>query len=122
MKFHNRKPIYLQLADYFFEQILKGRLNANEKIMSVRELAIKAEVTPNTAMRAYSYLQDLGIIYNKRGIGYYVSQDAYEKCKTIKKQEFIEKEVPVFFKELDLLNISFEELKKIYNNHKKQVI
>lgn len=39
------------------------------------------EVNPNTVMRSYSYLQDRDIIYNQRGIGYFVMEGAYEKMK-----------------------------------------
>jgi len=118
MKFHDKKPIYLQLADYFFEMILQKKLNPGDKIMSVRELALDAEVTPNTAMRAYSYLQNLGIIYNKRGIGYYVAEGAYEKTRELKKKEFIEDDLPILFRNMSALNIEFDELKDLYENYK----
>jgi GntR family transcriptional regulator len=119
MEFHDKKPIYLQLADYFFEKILKGELKPGDKIMSVRELAIEAEVTPNTAMRAFSYLQNLGIIFNKRGIGYFVAEDAFDKTMKIKKTEFIEKDLPLFFKTITTLKISFDELKKLYSEYEQ---
>ncbi len=119
MKFHDKKPIYLQLVDYFFEKILQRQLSSGDKIMSVRELALEAEVTPNTAMRAYSYLQNLGIIYNKRGIGYFVSDEAFDKTMEIKKTEFIEQDLPLFFNTIINLNISCKELEKLYNEYKQ---
>lgn len=119
MKFHDKKPIYLQLADYFFEKILQRQLKPGDKIMSVRELALEAEVTPNTAMRSYSYLQSLGIIYNKRGIGYFVSEEAFDKTMEIKKTEFIEQDLPLFFNTIINLNISCKELEKLYNEYKQ---
>ncbi len=118
MEFNNNKPIYLQLVDYFFEKILRKQILTGDKIMSVRELAEEAQVTPNTANRAYAYMQQLGIIYNKRGIGYFVSEEAFERTMQIKRTEFIEKDLPVFFNTLDMLNMSFDELKELYNKLK----
>ena len=122
MEFNNNKPIYLQLVDYFLEKILRKEILPGDKIMSVRRLAELAQVTPNTASRAYAYMQQLGIVYNKRGIGLFVSESAYEKAKMINKTEFIEKDLPKFFNTLDMLNIDFKELEKLYNNQKNKML
>lgn len=79
MEFNNKKSIYLQIADYFYENILRKQMNDNDRIPSVRELAIKIEVNPNTVMRTYQHLQEEQIIYNKRGIGYFIAEQAHEK-------------------------------------------
>jgi DNA-binding transcriptional regulator YhcF (GntR family) len=77
------------------------------------------EVNPNTVVRSYTYLQDKGIIYNKRGIGYFVSGNAVLLINDYRKDEFIKSELPEMFKVIDVLNIPFEEIKKLYENHKK---
>ena len=118
MRFHDKKAIYLQIADYFFEKILKESAKANERIPSVRETASNVGVNPNTVMRAYSYLQDLEIIYNKRGIGYFIAVPAYEKTQKIKKDEFVSEELPMLFKTMDLLGLNISDLKDIYNKIK----
>lgn len=119
MRFHDKKAIYLQIADYFLERILKGHLPENERVLSVREMAAELEVNPNTVMRAYSYLQDLGILYNKRGIGYFISEDAKDKAGKIKKEEFIKEELPALFKTMDLLGIKPSDLNDLYAQTKK---
>ena len=119
MEFYDKKPIYMQIADYFCENILLKKWKENEKIPSVREIAVAMEVNPNTAMRAFVELQDLGIIYNKRGIGYFVAEDGGSKALAFKKDEFIKKDLPLVFKTLDMLNLSFSELEIIYNEYKK---
>lgn len=120
MEFDNSKPIYLQIVDFFYENILKKRWEEEERIPSVREVAVMVEVNPNTAIRAFNHLQDLGVIHNKRGIGYFVSSDGYTKVLNIKRKEFMEQMLPDVFKKLSLLNISFDELKNVYNQQKNE--
>jgi GntR family transcriptional regulator len=118
MEFRDNQAIYLQIADLFCENILLKKWKADEKIPSVREIAVEVEVNPNTAMRTYTYLQDKGIIYNKRGIGFFVSDEGYEKSLSLKKEKFYNQELPVFFKTLRLLGISIKEIENLYNtNH-----
>lgn len=120
MEFKDGKAIYRQIADYISENILKGVWTEGDRIASVREFAIEIEVNPNTVMRAYSYLQDEGIIYNKRGIGYFVGEESMEKVMNLKKEDFINKELPYFFKILDMLKIDFESLKNMYDEYRNE--
>jgi len=115
MDFGKDQAIYLQIADLICEKILSGEWAEEERIPSVRELAISAEVNPNTVMRSYTWLQERDIIQNKRGIGYFVSPHALRTTRTMKKDEFINNQLPQLFKTMDLLEISFDELKTLYN-------
>ena len=110
MDFNNVQTIYMQIVDWVFEQVLKGAWNAGDKIPSVREAAVRFEVNPNTVMRSYDYLQNNGIFLNKRGIGFFVTDDAVEKIKFLRKREFMEEEVPVFIKNVKLLDIDVNEI------------
>ncbi|MCR4843683.1 MAG: GntR family transcriptional regulator [Bacteroidales bacterium] len=105
MDFHGEKPIYLQIADVFCENILTGTLKADERIPSVREYGAEIGVNPNTVMRVYEKLTAEGIIYNKRGIGYFVSEDAREKILDTQRKEFIETEVPAIRRKMELLGL-----------------
>ena len=116
MKFKKNQTIYLQIADFICENILTHKWPEEEKISSVRELAAKIEVNPNTVMRTYSHLQEMGIIFNKRGIGYFVANGAPNKIKDMQKQDFIKQELPEVFKKMQLLQIDFHELEKIFNS------
>lgn len=120
MEFQKKDAIYLQIVDRICENILEKRWQEGEKIPSVRELAIDIEVNPNTIMRSYTYLQDMGIIFMKRGIGYFVSENAYERTIQIMKDDFIKNELPKFFKMIDLLKLDFEELKKRYAEYERE--
>lgn len=119
MEFRKNHSIYLQIADYITENILAGKLKSGERLESVREMAANVQVNPNTVMRTFTHLQNEGIIYNKRGVGNFVSDDALGKIKEMKKQEFIQNHLPEVFKMMDLLGINFEELKKIHEQLKK---
>ncbi|MEM6893336.1 MAG: GntR family transcriptional regulator [Bacteroidota bacterium] len=122
MDFDNSKPIYLQIVDFFYEKILEEEWKPNERIPSVREVAMMVEVNPNTAIRAFTHLQELEVIYNKRGIGYFVADDGLEAVLRIKRKAFLEQTLPDVFKQMNLLNISLEALEEAYkrmNNEKK---
>ncbi|MCI5090919.1 GntR family transcriptional regulator [Phaeodactylibacter sp.] len=115
MDFKNTKTIYVQIADYICENILAEKIKPGEKIQSVREMAATIQVNPNTVMRTYSYLQEQEIIYNKRGIGYFVADDATQKTTMLRREEFITQYLPEVFKTMELLDIDFDELKSIYH-------
>ena len=78
------------------------------------EMSVSIEVNPNTVMRTYSYLQDMGIIFNKRGIGYFVADHAYEKTLDLKKRNFLNRELPHVFRTMDLLSLTFDDLEDLY--------
>jgi len=118
MNFTKNQTIYMQIADHLIEQILRKKLKAGDKVPSVRELAATTEVNPNTVMRTIAYLQEQDIIFNKRGIGNFVAEDAYEKTRTMRKDDFIQQYLPEFFKTMKLLQMDFKDLEKIY---KKQM-
>ncbi|MCX2573481.1 GntR family transcriptional regulator [Pedobacter sandarakinus] len=120
MEFRDNKAIYLQIADYVCEHILLGKWKADEKVPSVRELAVAMEVNPNTVMRTYELLQSKNIINNKRGIGFFVDESATDNVKSYRKLQFIEDELPVVFRNIYLLNISFDELKAKYESFVKE--
>ncbi len=119
MDFQNQKAIYLQIADYICELILLKKWTSGEKILSVRELAIDLGVNPNTVMRTYSFLEEKGVIATQRGIGYFVTDDAYQQVVNLKKSEFMETSLPQIFRSMDLLKINFEHIKQLYEERMK---
>lgn len=114
MNYSDLKPIYLQIVDTICEQVLNGTLQSGQRIPSVREMAITMQVNPNTLIRSYSYLEEQGIITMSRGVGYFLSQDAIKKVISIKKQSFLNQELPHVFKTMDLLEMDIKELTQLY--------
>jgi GntR family transcriptional regulator len=117
MEFRDNKAIYLQIAEFICERILLKEWAVGDKIPSVRELAVQLEVNPNTVMRTMEFLQQKDIIFTKRGMGYFVAEEAENKVKTFKKEDFLQNDLPPFFKNIQLLGIDFEELKERFNNY-----
>ncbi|WP_080903494.1 GntR family transcriptional regulator [Parabacteroides sp. Marseille-P3160] len=120
MNFKENKAIYLQIADRLCNEILLEQYKEEERVPSVREYAAVVEVNFNTVMRSYDYLQSQGIIYNKRGIGYFVSTGAKQHIHSFQKENFMQNELTGFFRQLDLLQIPLSEITVLYNEYKKQ--
>jgi DNA-binding transcriptional regulator YhcF (GntR family) len=114
MEFKDTKAIYLQIADYICEQILTGRWSESDRIPSVRELGVALEVNPNTVMRTYDFLQEREIIFNKRGIGYFVDENAKVKTIELRKKQFLEEDLPLVFKNMELIGMTLREVEKEY--------
>jgi DNA-binding transcriptional regulator YhcF (GntR family) len=119
MEFRNAQTIYLQIVDFFQQNIVKGTWVVHEKVPSVRQLAVELEVNPNTVMRAYTQLQDQGVIYNKRGVGFFVSEDARKIVLKHLRDSFINDELPKVFNALDHLDITLEEIEQLFQKWKQ---
>ena len=120
MEFRDNEAIYLQIAGYVGEQILRQQWPPDQKIPSVRDLAAELQVNPNTVMRTYEFLQSQGVVYNKRGIGFFVAPDAETKVKQYRKERFVQHDLPEFFNTISLLGIGFDELRQRYAQFKTE--
>ncbi len=109
MNFDQNIPIYIQIEDFIQNKIIHSVWAPNERIPSVRELAELLEVNPNTVMRSYERLERQSVIYNQRGVGFYVSPMAQSQIKENRTKKFY-LSLTEFFKEMKLLDISMEEL------------
>lgn len=91
--YSDKRPIYEQIVERFQTLILNGVLEADEKLPSVRSLAVELSINPNTIQRAYGELERSGFVYSVKGRGSFVSGDGmaieYEKKKML--QEFRER-------------------------------
>src|SRR5688572_13682656 len=112
MYFNDGEAIYLQIANYMSEGILTNKWAEEDKIPSVRDMAIELQVNPNTVMRAYVHLQNKQIIFNKRGLGFFVSNSALEKIHSDKQEYFMSIQLPALFKEMTLLNLTMDDINK----------
>ena len=119
MDFKENPEIYIQIAEYVCEQILLKKWKLGEKIISIRDLAVNMEVNPNTVQRAYDFLQQRDIITNKRGVGYFIEDDAMDRILSFRREQFIENELPVFMRNVYLLKIDFKEIKTMFDQFVK---
>lgn len=120
MKFRESQPIYLQIADHVCERILLHEWLPGQRVPSVRELAIDLAVNPNTVMRTYEFLQNQEIIYNERGIGLSVSDKGFKNALAYRRTQFIEKDMPFFFRNMVLLEMEFSDLHPYFEKYRKK--
>lgn len=118
MDFNNNQTIYLQIADYVCDHIQMGEYKEGDKIPSVRDLAVALEVSPNTVMRAYDHLQQQGIIFTKRGMGFFTQQQSANKILEIRKAQFLTDELPELFKKMEMLKIDLSDLQTQFDKYK----
>jgi DNA-binding transcriptional regulator YhcF (GntR family) len=114
MIFTNDKAIYIQMADRLCDEILAGKYKDDDRIPSVREYAVMLEVNANTAVKAYDELSRANIIYNKRGLGYFVTPGAKKQILKDRKKEFMKERLPELFRQMQLLGITLEDVKSEY--------
>ncbi len=119
MQFEPTQPIYLQISALVCENILLGTWKEEDRIPSIREMAVETEVNPNTVMRTYTHLQDREIIQNKRGIGYFVTQGAVDRTREIKREEFVAHELPRVFRTMELLGMTLGELREYHQTYRE---
>lgn len=116
----NNKAIYLQIAERISDCIMRGDYDVDTRLPSVREYAASIEVNANTVMRSYDVLASKKLIYNKRGIGFFVSEDAKLRIIQERTLNLIENQLPPLFKLMDILGISPDDLKKEYEKYKSK--
>lgn len=110
--FKQDRAIYLQMAERICDEILAGKYNADDRIPSVRELAVLLEVNTNTVVKTYELLLQWEVIYTKRGLGYFVTTDALKKIRQTKSSKFMNENLPELFRQMELLDISIETVIK----------
>ena len=118
MEFKDNEAIYLQIAGYVSELILRGKWPPDSKIPSVRELAGDLQVNPNTVMRTYELLQSQEVVYNKRGIGFFVAPAAVAQVQAARRERFLTQELPEVFGTMLLLGIGLTEVQRRYEEFK----
>lgn len=112
MEFDSNKPIYIQIADNISDRILSGEIKPGDRIPSVREWGSTIGVNPNTVVRSYEILTDREIIFNQRGIGFFVANDAIDVIRSTERKKFIEEDIVSFTKRAALLGIDLKQFIK----------
>jgi len=111
------KAIYLQIADRIADDVLRGVYKPDCRIPSVREYAAEVQVNANTVMRAYDYLSQQGVIYNKRGVGYFIAPGAPDYVRHARIDTIMNTEMVRFFDGISTLGVTPEELREYYETY-----
>ena len=115
LNFRDSKPIYEQVEDGIRKLVVNNLIAADEKLPSVRELASKYALNPNTISRAYRELEEQGYIYTLNGKGTFVA--ANEKVNDMRKEELLQ-QFDELVKELSFLMVPTEQLVERVSNVK----
>lgn len=114
MDFKPNYPIYLQVADFICEKLLKNEWANGDKLPALKDLAVTTSVNPNTVIKSLGYLVDNNILNTQRGVGYFLTDNARAITLDLKRKQFIDEVLPEVFASMDLLGLSVDELAGIY--------
>ena len=106
----SNKLIFEQVAEMVENQILDGLLKPSDQSPSTTEFSSAYGINPATARKGLNILVDEGILYKKRGMGMYVTEEAREIIVEKRKKEYIKNVLPDLVKNFKLLGISKEDL------------
>ncbi len=117
--FRQDKAIYLQMAERICDEIISGKYSPGERIPSVRELSVYLGVNANTAVRAYENLSLQGIIQTRRGLGFFVTEDAKDRILQARRLRFMDDTLPELFRQMQMLDIPVETLAEKWDEWKQ---
>ncbi|MDE5966619.1 MAG: GntR family transcriptional regulator [Lachnospiraceae bacterium] len=110
-------PIFIQVAQWLEDEILKGHILEEEQVPSTNQFAAVYRMNPATARKGFSLLVEEGILYKKRGIGMFVSTGAKEKIRKRKRERFIRESVALLMQEAEKLGITGDEVIEIIQGY-----
>ena len=110
MIFKDGQPIYVQIAERLCDEILSGSYAPDTRVPGVREYSALLEVNANTTVKSYDLLSQRGVIYQKRGMGYFVSEGAAQHILEERRGELLQKKIPELVKQMQLLRVKVADV------------
>lgn len=110
MDFQENVAIFKQVEEYCIGKVTDGTWKPGERIPGTKELSIELTVNVRTILKAFEGLTEAGIIYVKRGMGYYLADDARQRARQKVRDEFIARDLPDFINRMKMAGISPKEL------------
>lgn len=114
---NSERPIYAQIIEKVMIDIVSGHYQPGEKLPSVRDLAGKAAVNPNTMQKALSELERSGLVYSQRTSGRFITED--QTMIENAKKELAHTQIEEFMKKMNQLGLSKEETITLIQNSKE---
>jgi len=106
----DHKPIFLQIKEQIEDSIINGEYDPEDRVPSTNEFASFYKINPATAGKGINELVADGILYKRRGVGMFVTEEAREILIENRKQSFYETYMLPLKKEADKLRMTTEEL------------
>lgn len=117
---NNLKPLYMQLAEWLEDEILRDNIKEGDKILSMVDLATACKINPITAGKGVSLLESRGVVEKRRGLGMFVSKDAKELIYDYRKNSGLTSIIDDLVIESKILNVSYEQLITIIKKRFKE--
>ncbi len=108
--FDGTEPIYIQIADQIRADIIAGRLNAGDQVMSTTQYATTYRINPATAAKAFAELVAEGVLYKQRGVGMFVADGAPERLRAERRNAFFADRLDPVLAEARMLGIEPADL------------
>lgn len=112
-------PIFIQVAQWLEEEILKGHILEEEQVPSTNQFATMYKINPATARKGFTLLVEEGILYKKRGIGMFVSQGATEKIKERARTRLVEESIRQLLQEAARLGLTKQDVIQMIDHIKE---
>ncbi|MGV2940411.1 GntR family transcriptional regulator [Mesobacillus sp. LC4] len=115
------KPIYVQIAEWLETEILSESIKRDEKVFSQYQLAEMLNINPATAAKGLNILADENIVYKKRGLGMFVSEDAKKIIMAKRRNQTLKSLVAELVREAEHLKVTEEELMQMIQEAKRDM-
>ncbi len=104
------KPIFIQIADWVEDEIMKKNLKEGDQVPSTNQFAVQFQINPATAGKGINLLVEDGILYKKRGIGMFVNDGAFKVVQTKRRRKFESEYIAVMLEEAKKIGIDKKDL------------
>jgi GntR family transcriptional regulator len=112
-------PFYRQIVDMVLSGVASGNLLPGERLPTIRDLAVKLEVNPNTVVKAYSQLQFMGVLDMQQGTGAFIGAKSHEPVPDAEKLRMVEELCRDFIGRAQLQNITIDEVIQCLQDKRK---
>lgn len=116
--FDEKLPIYIQIAKHIKMKIISQEIKSGDQLPTVRELAEEAGVNPNTMQRAFSELEQEGMVFSKRTSGRFVTED--EKLIKQKRHELATEELQSFVQNMHHIGFDTSDIIAVLESYVKE--
>lgn len=108
--FDDQTPIYRQIAGQIRQDILCGRLDSEDQVMSTNQYATFHRINPATVAKAFQTLVDEGLLYKRRGVGMFVCAGACERLQAEHRKRFFDEFLAPVIAEAERLDIPLDDV------------
>ena len=113
-----KRPICPQICEKICILVATGSIGAGEKLASVREVALSAGVTPNTVQRSFEQLEQKGVIYSRRGSGWYVNEDIRVARETMR--ELVNSKTNAYLSDMHSLGLNNDDVINVIKEYQHE--